>query len=194
MKKVLSLFIGLLLFSASLTVLYLGMRAVMGVGGSCAEGGPYQIAVHCPKGTGWQLPVSVWTMVIGGLMYLYAAANIKSSPQWWYLFWTALFVSLGWNFLEFALHAPADDSGGAIGMWICAVVFIIMGVAPLFALPSGKWRFKDNEAPTLIEVFLGKATVDAQGNKSQDARMMLLALHIVTVAAGIYLGALVTTL
>ena len=46
--------------AASLAVLWLGMRAVMGVGGFCAEGGPYVIAHHCPEGTAWLIPLAVF--------------------------------------------------------------------------------------------------------------------------------------
>ena len=36
--------------AASIVVIFLGMRAVLDIGGFCAEGGPYEIQTHCPDG------------------------------------------------------------------------------------------------------------------------------------------------
>ena len=41
---------GRLASAACLTVLFLCMRSVMDIGGSCASGGPYEIANPCPAG------------------------------------------------------------------------------------------------------------------------------------------------
>src|SRR6266496_1776008 len=38
--------------SACITLVFLGMRAVMDVGGACADGGPYVSANPCPAGIG----------------------------------------------------------------------------------------------------------------------------------------------
>jgi hypothetical protein len=46
------------------------------------------------------------------------------------LAWPALFISLGWNFLEFGLW-PGDNSGVAWGWLIPGVIFEVMGIAPL---------------------------------------------------------------
>ena len=40
--------IGVAGLSWAITSVWLGMRAVMALGGSCASGGPYEIAVQCP--------------------------------------------------------------------------------------------------------------------------------------------------
>ena len=42
--------VGVAGIAAGITLLFLGMRAVMDVGGMCAEGGPYVIEQHCPEG------------------------------------------------------------------------------------------------------------------------------------------------
>jgi hypothetical protein len=48
------------------------------------------------------------------------------------LAWPALFLSLGWNFLEFGLRPPGGDPGQVIWSWLfCAVVFFLMGGGPL---------------------------------------------------------------
>ncbi len=45
------------------------------------------------------------------------------------LAWPGLFLSLGWNFLEFAFAPPGG--GFAWGWLICGVVFVLMGGLPL---------------------------------------------------------------
>lgn len=123
------LVVGLAGTAAGITSLFLSMRSVMGVGGFCAEGGPYAIEVHCPKGVGWLMPVSI----LGGLIMLalYAlAARRVPGPHLLLLGWPALFLSLGWNFWEFGLNPPVGD-GLAWGWIICGVVFVLMGGAPL---------------------------------------------------------------
>jgi hypothetical protein len=51
--------------------------------------------------------------------------------------WSALFLSLGWNFAEYGVHPP----GGGVGWgWlVCAVVFIAMGAAPLLLWLGVRW-------------------------------------------------------
>ncbi len=69
--KSISQYLALAAFAISLTILYLGMRSVMGVGGFCAEGGPYQIAVHCPRGVAGMVPLSIFGMLISGAIYIF---------------------------------------------------------------------------------------------------------------------------
>ena len=45
------------------------------------------------------------------------------------LAWPGLFLSLGWNFLEFAFAPPGG--GFAWGWLVCGVVFVLMGGLPL---------------------------------------------------------------
>lgn len=53
------------------------------------------------------------------------------------LAWPALFLSLGWNFLEYALRSPAGE-GIVWGWLIPGVLFVFMGGLPLLAvLPIG---------------------------------------------------------
>ena len=51
-----------------------------------------------------------------------------------YLAWSALFLSLGWNFWEYGLQPPGTDG------IICGVVFAIMGAVPLLGLFSADFR------------------------------------------------------
>jgi hypothetical protein len=128
--RVLVVFVSLLVFVASLTVLFLAGRAVMDIGGSCASGGPYVVGRTCPKGTAWMAPVSIFVGL--GAVLLYAVACLRlPGPRLVLLAWPALFLSLGWSFWEYGLDPPEGASGVAVGWIVCGVVFVLMGGAPL---------------------------------------------------------------
>lgn len=162
--KIFRAMFGLFLFSLSLTLLYLSMRAVLDIGGFCAEGGPYAIEHHCPDGVALFAPLSIFGMMIGG--FLYAFSTIKNSPSWIFLFWTALFTALGWNFFDFALN---DPEGIVISWLVCGVLFAIMGIGPLFLMDKA----------ALKQVFVGKSFPDSAG---------MLLLHVLVVAGAIFGG------
>jgi hypothetical protein len=99
----------------SLTLMFRSMRSVQSIGGFCASGGSaYTIQHHCPKGIGWLLPLL--------------------------LAWPALFLSLGWNFLDYGLHLTVNGSGVNAGFLVSGVVFIVMGAVPLIWLLPILWR------------------------------------------------------
>jgi hypothetical protein len=134
-----ALLVGLAGLAGCITLLFLGMRAVMDVGGFCAEGGPYEIATHCPEGTVVLMPLSIF----GGLAS-YALAQVGGSavggvyaalPA---LAWPGLFLSLGWNFLEYGFNPPGEV-GWAWGWLICGVIFWAMGGIPL---GIGVWGYQ----------------------------------------------------
>jgi hypothetical protein len=112
--------------ACGLTLVYLSMRAVMDVGGFCAEGGPFVIEQHCPQG----VPGIMVGSILGGLVLAFVYVGIvfaKGIPSFAMLLWPALFLSLGWNFLEFAFD-PSDTDGGVVWGWlICGMVFVLMG-------------------------------------------------------------------
>ena len=131
--------------AASITVLFLGMRAVLGVGGFCAEGGPYVIEVHCPPGVAELMPLSILGLfVFGGLMFWKGASLGGPYGLLPALAWPALFLSLGWNFLEFGVNPPGG--GLALGWLIPGVVFVLMGGGPL-VLAVGAWRQARSRRP-----------------------------------------------
>jgi hypothetical protein len=121
--------VGALGLAFCLTLVYLSMRNVMAIGGSCASGGPYVIAQPCPKGSGW--------MMTGGIFGLFVFAPLLAlssgrGPQLWTLTWSALFLSLGWNFIDFALDPPEQVTTG--GWMFCGILFWLMGGLPLLAI------------------------------------------------------------
>lgn len=121
--------VGIVIGTASITLLFLGMRAVMDVGGACADGGPYVSAQPCPEGVGLAM--------FGGMLGLFGAAGLmlwfgaRLGARWAglvFLGWPALFLSLGWNFLEYGLGAPGGPEWGFL---VPGVMFVVMGGGPL---------------------------------------------------------------
>jgi hypothetical protein len=116
------------LVAGSLTVLFLCMRAVMEIGGSCGSSGTG--LRPCPGNTAGLLPAAIW----GGLIFtgLYVWQAVKHNvPSLISLVWPALFISLGYNFLDYGAHGGVDA-----GLLVVGVVFVLMGGVPLiWALP-----------------------------------------------------------
>jgi hypothetical protein len=131
---------GVILGSACLTLVFLAMRAVMDVGGACADGGPYVSAQPCPEGTA--------VAMMGGIFGLFAAGGLMA----WFgrrlgagyvaligLGWPALFISLGYNFLEYGIDPPGPSTDSEWGFLIPGVLFWAMGGIPL-AIGLAGWR------------------------------------------------------
>ena len=124
--------------AAAITIGFLSMRAVLSVGGFCAEGGPYVIQTPCPEGTDLLMPLAIFGgLGAAGLMGWKGSALGAPFDALVTLAWPALFISLGWNFLEFGIF-PGDNSGPALGFLIPGVLFEVMGITPLVLglLPS----------------------------------------------------------
>jgi hypothetical protein len=170
MRKIFPLIASLLLFSVALTLLILSMRAVMGVGGSCAEGGAYVIQQHCPQGSAYFAPLSIFLMLGSAVWYFAARRRFGQGPHWGYFFWSALFVSLGWNFIQLGVFPDGTFHADPVGL-LCGGMFLVMGAGPLFVprLQTGE------DTPRLSENLVGKNPVSTG---------MIIA-HIVSVALGI---------
>ena len=97
---------------------------VMALGGSCASGGPYLIEVECPESVVMFAPLSIF----GGLFF--AAVSLLFAQG----FGTPLLV-WAWPILFVGLSVPFFAAGaGSIGSILVGVMFLVMGVAPLWAL------------------------------------------------------------
>lgn len=118
--------------SAGITLVYLGMRAVMDIGGACASGGPYVPVQPCPAGVPGLLVGGIFLGIIAALVYAVATIGI-GVPSFTGLFWPALFMSLGWNFLEYGVAPPVGD-GIVWGWLIPGILFEIMGIVPLWVM------------------------------------------------------------
>ena len=132
--------------ACALTMLYLGMRSVMDVGGYCAEGGPFVIEQHCPQGVPGVIVGSIW----GGLILagLYAWQVFRNGlPNFVGLLWPALFLSLGWNFLEYAFDPPGSGGGVVWGWLVCGILFVLMGGLPLIVVLPATVRSFTRDRP-----------------------------------------------
>lgn len=110
-----------------ITVLYHAMRPIMRLGGMVASGGPYAIAHPAPSWV-WIVPVSIMLGMGCVFLNLFTAAD-QDGVNLMPLAWPGLFLSLGWNFLEFTFSPPGG--GLAWGWLICGAVFVLMGGLPL---------------------------------------------------------------
>ena len=141
--KVICLTLGTAIFIFCLTLVYQSMRAVMDVGGACASGGAYEIRQTCPKGVAWVMPVGIFGMFFAGI-FTFLGVFSDGGPRPYVFAWSALFLALGWNFLDYGFDSPAPGGGTEAGWIVCGVVFVIMGGVPLLALLSPKaarWSF-----------------------------------------------------
>jgi hypothetical protein len=126
--------VGMAGVAGSITVVFLGMRSVLDVGGQCARGGPYVIAVPCPDGT-WTLPLAVFAGL--GFVFLAVAGGTKVGGIYGQLpglAWTGLFCSLGFNFLQWGIAPPADpsvDTSGGLVFVGLGLMFEVMGIVPV---------------------------------------------------------------
>jgi len=130
-----TIFIGLSLagVACALTMVYLSMRSVMDVGGFCAEGGPFEIETHCPQGVPGVMIGGLWGGIILAGVYVWQTFRHKV-PSFTGLLWPALFLSLGWNFLEYAFNPPGAGGGVVWGWLICGILFALMGGLPLIVM------------------------------------------------------------
>ncbi len=119
--------------AACLTLVWLGMRGVMNVGGACADGGPFVSAQPCPEGVAILMTLGIFGLFGFGGLGFWAGAIVGGGwvglPM---LAWPALFLSLGWNFLEYGVNPPeAFGDGPELGWVIPGVIFVLMGGVPL---------------------------------------------------------------
>lgn len=126
-----------LLIGLSVAWLYFPMRAVLDVGGYCAEGGPYVIETHCPEGSTLFLTLGVPLWFAGVFIGLFVAATL-SAPQPIFAGWALLFGALGWNFVDYTFNA--DPSGRIVASWlVCGIVFWVMALPALVILVGGRF-------------------------------------------------------
>jgi hypothetical protein len=131
-KRVLWILGSLFLVSAGITLLYLGMRAVMDIGGACAEGGPFVPVQPCPDGVPALMIGGIWVGMLAAFAYGWSSLS-AGIPSFVGLLWPALFMSLGWNFLEYAFNPPFGE-GPVWGWLLPGIIFELMGVIPLWFL------------------------------------------------------------
>ena len=98
--------------------MFLGMRTVMDIGGSCAEGGPYvDRAALSRRGPFPRRSAGIFGLFAvrcdrHGDTACRSAASGRPAPL---LGWSALFASLGWNFMDYGLFNPPEGTGSRSG-------------------------------------------------------------------------------
>jgi hypothetical protein len=125
--------IGIAGTAAGITLVFLAMRAVMDIGGYCAEGGPYEIATHCPDGATPALLLGIFAGMIcaalGSVFGIRVGGIWAAVPV---LAWAGLFGSLGWNFMDYGVFNAPD--GIELGWAVPGVMFWAMAVGPLLGV------------------------------------------------------------
>lgn len=113
-----------------ISLLYQAMRPIMRLGGMVARGGPFAI-VHPAPSWVWIMPVAILLGMACFFINLFCSDpdGVNLMP----LAWPGLFLSLGWNFLEFAFAPPGGGPGSGLawGWLVCGVMFVLMGGVPL---------------------------------------------------------------
>jgi hypothetical protein len=116
-------FVSWLLFAFSFTVFCLSLFGVLQVGGTCADGGPYVIAVHCPENTGFFTQLGVYGGLLAVLASLVLARGFGTRLE--VLAWPVLFLTLSVPFLLVGLP-----------FLLGGLLFVAMAIAPLVI----EWR------------------------------------------------------
>src|SRR5436190_4259389 len=123
-SKAIALTLGTAVFIFCLTLLSRSMRSVLDVGGACASGGAYEIRTPCPKGIAWIAPVSIFGMMFAAALSFFGVFS-EGGPKPYVFSWSALFLALGWNFLDYGFNPPG---GGTSASWlVCGFLFVAMG-------------------------------------------------------------------
>jgi len=155
--------LGLLLLSGAgmafcITLLFLGMRSVMDVGGACADGGPYVSANPCPEGSALAMFVGIFGLFGFGALGFWAGASVGGP---WLglplLAWPALFLSLGFNFLQYGI-APPWGGGLEWGFLVPGIIFMLMGGVPLVIAWRLRRDFEGDDAGDRIAATFGLPT------------------------------------
>ena len=119
-----------------ITCLYLAIRGLMGLGGRVSSGAG-------PGGAPdwiWVVPVSI----ILGLIFIFISAAFShrvDGPSLFLPAWSGIFLSLGYNFLDFGFNPQGlADKPGPIGALVaCGIVFVIMGAVPVAISIKAGW-------------------------------------------------------
>jgi hypothetical protein len=115
-----------LVFAFSFTAFVVSMFAVLGVGGTCASGGPFVIAVECPDGSSAFTLLGVYGALGAVVVALIVARDFGTRLV--ALAWPILFLTLG------GVFAVIGGAGFAQGGWpfaLMGVLFLVMALVPL---------------------------------------------------------------
>jgi hypothetical protein len=182
-----------LLFTFCFALLFQATAVLAGLGGFCASGGPYVIETECPESVILFAPLGILGAVLAvGVGVIFARGFAAPLVVW---AWPILFVGLGIQFASSAFQP------GGIVFGIIAVLFILMGLAPLiFELRAGPRRiilgktnlrgvrFQDREgAPRTFYAF-GRDDPGETVAPTPGDWLLALVVWIGSAALGVWLG------
>jgi hypothetical protein len=163
------------LIAFGVTLVFQTSRTVLGIGGVCAEGGPYVIAVPCPPQATLFMSLGILTVVGGSLASLFFQRGF-GVPAWGYG-WAALFGFGAAAFFEAGLR---ED----VWSWhLCGWIFVALalGIVPMLFIfwPSSVLGSRALDGTELDEGHLG--AVDA---------VVVLGIALAAIVAGVYAAGL----
>jgi len=179
-RDVVLLAVGLGGMAAGITLVFLGMRSVLDVGGACASGGPYVPAQACPEGSA----AALFLGIIGGLGFgalaLISGGRIGGAWPGVVIIagWSGLFASLGWNFLDYGLLNPPEGEAVILGWLIPGIVFEAMAIAPILIAVSGA-------RAASVRRRMGVGGLDAGSREAADPAPWIGAMALVSVVVGV---------
>lgn len=191
--RVLGSAVSWMLFTLCFTLLYQVSAVVLGLGGFCANGGPYVIETECPEAVVIFAPLSIFGGLLAAAIGLLVARGFGTPLVIWA--WPILFVGLGLDFLR------ASFLPGGVANIVVGIVFVVMGLVPLVVVVRvGAARllvgttnahdrpFRDGRGPTPI-FHVGRAG-DEESAVPATARDWALALgvSVPSVIVGVWLG------
>ena len=151
MRYVLRTFVGFALIACCWVVLGYAIYQLLQIG-TCASGGPYEVARQCPDGTarvGLMIPAGVIGLLIGAWIYSGRGSAPGSSRQprnellviW---VWTGIFWSIAAGCFLGVWGPDANPGpGGKLGGLIVGFLFVPMGAGGLLALGSLRGPSRD---------------------------------------------------
>lgn len=134
-------FLAVFVLAALVALIVMAARAVIDIGGFCAEGGPYVIAQHCPKGTSVILAAGIPLLFLSGFLYALAKPKAWPSAIGWPL--VVLFVGLGIVFIEGAFRDP--EGFGWVPLFV-GLLMLAIGIVPAVVT---RGRSSDSSSPSL---------------------------------------------
>jgi hypothetical protein len=134
-----------LLFGYCFTLFLISLLQVVAIGGTCATGGPYVIAVQCPEDNAFFSLLGVYGSLAAVLVFgVFLARDFGTRIV--ALAWPILFLILGGLFLvgggaaiaAGGTHAAAD---GGIAFLLIGVLFVVMALVPVvLEVHAGGWQ------------------------------------------------------
>jgi hypothetical protein len=176
---------------AAFTALFFSMRSVMDIGGRCYSGNvgiDPAVVRQCPDGVAGLMIGAIF----GGLILIGIYAFNAVGPNLTLLAWPALFLSLGWNFLEYGF-SPPDGSDDIVWGWlICGILFVLMGGVPLI---FGIKFLLDGKESKISRIQAKRRSVANRSGRggtevptTRNVWIYGLVLQLVAIAVGIWVG------